>query len=179
MAALTLTATRWHATMGDHFELGIRTMFKRFSVASFFSALLFVGLAVPLSAEEPPSMMGVWRAVQPSQTGKGFTTIEVEFRFTEQKGPLFRGTYVWRLPKSIDVQMNDGTKTGWSGEERVLGVIGYDNRSVTLVDDGDTGQFQGRLVNDNVMELVYFEPGQHAAISRGVVVRQETLPEPQ
>jgi hypothetical protein len=153
-------------------------MSKRFTVGFFFAALLIISLAVPLSAEEPPSMIGVWRAVQPTGTGKGFTTIEIEFRFTEQKGPLFQGTYVWQLPESIDVQLNDGTKTGWSGEERVVGVIGWDNRSVTLVDDGDTGQFQGRLVNDNVMEYVYFEPGLHAAVSRGKLVRQETLSEP-
>jgi hypothetical protein len=153
-------------------------MSGRFAAASVFAALLIIGPAVPLSAEESPSMIGVWRTVHPAQANKGFTTIEHEFRFTEQKGPLFKGTYVWRLPKSIDVQMNDGAKTGWSGEERVMGVIGWDNRSVTLVDDGDAGQYLGRLVNDSVMELIYFEPGPHAAISRGQWVRQKTLPEP-
>lgn len=152
-------------------------MTKRFTVVLASFLYLFFGFPATSFAQDAPSLVGTWSSTHPAQSTAGFTVIEVEFEFEEQQGALFNGKYRWRLPPAQGVTMNDGAETGFMGEEDLIGVIDWDNRSVVIVDAADTGHFQGRLINNNTLEMIYFEAGENAAVARGVWVRQASLPE--
>ena len=148
-------------------------MYKRISASFAFATLLVGGLMVAPIAEEVPDVTGVWRGITTAQSATGFSKVEAEFRFVEQEGALFRGIYHYRLPESGDVRMHDGENVVWEGEEKVMGVIDWDNRTIRLSDHGDDGHYEGRLINSDTMELIYFESGEFAVVGRGVYLRHE------
>ncbi len=61
---------------------------------------------------------------------------------------------------------------GKQGEEKYLGVIGWDNRSIYIADVDDKGYRYGQLTDANTMKLVYVESGEHATVARAIFVRK-------
>jgi hypothetical protein len=53
-----------------------------------------------------------------------------------------------------------------------LGVIDWDNVSVSWVDHEDETVYRARLVNENTMEVIVLEAGPHAVATRQIMIRQ-------
>ena len=133
---------------------------------------LSLSLVRPAAAEELPSLLGTWYAKYQVQTRQGSSPGETELEITEQNGPLFRGTYKWKYDPSTPVVSDHAGGVGKQGEEKYLGVIGWDNRSIYIADVGDKGYRYGQLTDANTMKLVYVESGEHATVDRAIFVRK-------
>ncbi len=133
---------------------------------------LSLSLVRPAAAEELPSLLGTWYAKYQVQTRQGSSPGETELEITEQNGPLFRGTYKWKYDPNTPVVSDHAGGVGKQGEEKCLGVIGWDNRSIYIADVGDKGYRYGQLTDANTMKLVYVESGEHATVDRAIFVRK-------
>ena len=145
---------------------------RRAIVALAILPAFSLSLVRPAAAEELPSLLGTWYAKYQVQTRQGSSPGETELEITEQNGPLFRCTYKWKYDPNTPVVSHDGSGVGKQGEEKCLGVIGWDNRSIHIVDDGDKGHRYGQLTDANTMKVVYVESGEHATVDRAIFVRK-------
>jgi len=145
---------------------------RRAIVALAILPALCLSLVRPAAAEELPSLLGTWYAKYQVQTRQGSSPGESELEITEQNGPLFRGTYTWEYDPTTPVVSDTVSGVGKQGEENFLGVIGWDNRSISIADVGDKGHLTGQLTDANTMKVVYVESGEHATVARSIFVRK-------
>lgn len=141
-------------------------MFGRRFAFFAIAASLFVGYTAPALSQTAPSLIGTWKSIHYTQSSRGITTIDVELVIDEQVGGLFNGRVTWQL-----------LKIGERGVEDILGVIGWDNKTITIVNVNDTGYTHGYLVNNVTIEHIYFESGNNAVVSRGVWRKQPDISE--
>ncbi len=139
-------------------------------VAVFFSPFL------SQANDAAPNMIGTWKTVEGAvgHWEGGLKKFDVErgtLVVTEQANGLFRGTMTYasdtRKPK---FEGKDGH--GHVLTEDILGLIEWDNRTVIWVDHFDETVHKGRLVDANRMEVIGYEPGDHAVVTRSIMVRQ-------
>ncbi len=96
----------------------------------------FVGQFAAL-AQDVPSLLGTWKSASHLvQTFKGFGHVESVIEVTEQRGAVFSGTVGWQI---AGTHGHDGARQTPSAKEKLIGVVGWDNQSVTLVEHGDQG----------------------------------------
>lgn len=122
-----------------------------------------------------PELVGQWvvvkkdavywhRDIQSQENGPSHLRIE------EQTGPVLEGVFYWQVSPGSGRDHN-GIAQVSQAKEPVIGMIGWDGTSLTLVEHPDTGTMQGRMINSNTMELTHFEAGPHAAVSRYLLIR--------
>lgn len=145
---------------------------RRSIVALVILPALCLSLVRPAAAEELPSLLGTWYAKYQVQTRHGSSPGETELEITEQNGPLFRGTYKWKYDPNTPVVSDHASGVGKQGEEKFLGVIGWENRSIYIADVGDRGHSTGQLTDANTMKIVYVESGDNATVARIIFVRR-------
>jgi hypothetical protein len=87
-------------------------------------------------------------------------------RVTEQDGAYFRGIHFWEHAEKKEAIAHVGTKPAVKATEPIMGVIGFDGKTLYIVEQGDAGVFHGRLTGTNTIEVVYLESGHAAAIAR-------------
>jgi hypothetical protein len=140
----------------------------------FWAIMLVLSQAIAWSAaaEEMPKLIGTWKTQHTVQSRQGQSSAEAELVITEQTGPLFRATNKWKYRGDTPVVGDDGAGVGKQGEEAVLGVIGWDGKSINMADAGDKGFWFGELADANTMRLVYVESQDHATVFRAIFVRQ-------
>ncbi len=51
-------------------------------------------------------------------------------------------------------------------EEPFIGVVGFENKSITIVEHDDMGTITGQLIDRDTMQLIYGEPGSNAMVFR-------------
>jgi len=137
--------------------------------------LLFLpGLAHAQS--NTPSLVGTWVSViREVAHWSGTLTSESDTVATlvveGQLGGVFRGTMTLQIDKSEPkYEGKEGLSRSLS--ETVLGVIDWDNVSVSWVDHEDETVYRARLVNENTMEVIVLEAGPHAVATRQIMIRQ-------
>ncbi|WP_421724365.1 hypothetical protein [Bauldia sp.] len=98
-------------------------------------------------------------------------TIEsIVLEISDHDGTTFAGTYSWRL-SADNLDVDDGREVTMEAEEVVLGVRDFDGTYV-MVDHPDTSVIRIRIVDENTLELMAYESGPHAAVSRMRFERQ-------
>ncbi len=123
-------------------------MLTRFALLS--AALL--ALAIPVHAEEAPSLVGTWKGIAASAVMVGGTPyrkgkpndkvtfadepVEFIFEITEQKGPRFAGVL-----------------KGLNRTETLIGYIHADGKSGQMLDDD--GEYSFTLSDQSTMEVCY------------------------
>jgi len=145
----------------------------------FFISLVIVlalGQAIVRSAvaEEMSSLLGTWTTEYTVQSRQGESAAEAKITITEQKGPLFRGTYEWEYDSKSEVIGDHSSGVGKKGKEPFLGVIGWDNKSINIADIGDKGFWFGELTGADTMRVVYVESQDHATVLRAQFVRERS-----
>ncbi len=119
---------------------------------------LLLALCIPTVAQtekmtETPDMVGNWTGVldtmtwekntawMPNETISYWPKSEEMLMITEQKGNMFSGKIVPKLsPRSAEI---------------ILGVIGFDNSTIDIVDEDSF--YWGRMISPTKMELFYQE----------------------
>lgn len=121
-----------------------------------------------------PDLVGTWNVVR---SGGAFGTEFVgtlphaQMIVDEQQGAVFVGVLEYELDDG-QPDFHDGNQPVRMAKEPFTGVIGWDNRSLTIVERGDTSVWSGELLNGETMAVIYAEPGEHAFIARQILVRQ-------
>jgi hypothetical protein len=118
-------------------------------------AVLLLALCLPAMAEELPDLKGNWTGVmdfvgydkntawQPNETVSYWPGEGWNLTITEQNGRSFSGMMI---PKGSP-----------RSEEIILGVLGQDNESITIVDEN--GMLWGSVNSPTEIELYYQEVG--------------------
>ena len=145
-------------------------------------ATVMMGFATPVAFADDgkppqhyPELAGQWvvikkdavywhRDIQTQENGPSRLRIE------EQTGPVLEGVFFWRVSPGSG-RDHDGRSEVSESKEPVIGMIGWDRASITFVEHPDTGTMQGRLINSDTMELMHYEAGPYATISRYLLVR--------
>ena len=122
----------------------------------------------------PPDLTGTWEIVRSEGafvTEFVGTLPRAQIIIEEQRGAVFIGVIEYELADE-QPDFHDGNAPVRMAKEPFTGLIGWDNRSLTMVERGDTSVWNGSLLNAETMAVVYFEPGEHAFIARQILVRK-------
>jgi hypothetical protein len=139
------------------------------------SALCILIVPTGLKAEssgESPNLIGKWVGEYKAYFYAGSRITQVELRINQQDGPYFKGVNAW---KHVDHGKPLTAKKGkplTEDAEPVVGIIGFDGKSITIVEQDDLGTLHAELVGKDTMRLIYGEPGSHAAVFRVVLKRK-------
>lgn len=89
----------------------------------------------------------------------------------EQLGGVFKGTIVYETnPEEPEFQGRAGL--GHVLPEPIFGVVDWDDETVFWVDYEDQTIHRGRLKDENTMEVIAIEPGDHTVANRTILVRE-------
>lgn len=136
-----------------------------------------------LAQSTVPDMVGHWDAIE--QNGAGHDgnmwnekagpdqTASIVLEIAEQTGYAFIGTLRWSFPDVTDPASHDGTQHTNQANEAMLGVFSGDGASFAIAEHPDTGVRFGRMLDDNRLEIVTVESGEHAFATRTVYVRRQ------
>jgi hypothetical protein len=128
----------------------------------------------PAPVGAAPDLIGTWRVVH-SQGAFGTELVgslpHAEIVIDRQEDAVFFGALEYQLGDE-QPDFHDGSQAVRMAKEPFTGVIGWDNRSLTMVERADTSVWRGELLNAETMAMVFFEAGEHAFIARQILVRQ-------
>lgn len=135
-----------------------------------------------LAQSTVPDIVGHWDAIEdngadhdgdlwnekasPDQTGS------IIIEIAKQSGHAFNGTFRWSFPGVTDPATHDGTQHTNQANEAIFGVFTGDGASFVIVEHPDTGMMFGRILDDNRLEVVMVESGEHAFASRTIFERR-------
>ncbi len=147
--------------------------------------VLLAGLAVPTakyaSAQSQPdpgvvNLVGTWDiAIDELEFYDGSrgedVNLDATITITEQSGSILRGQVSFTIDPGV---AHDGEQNVTEREVGLMGVISWSGDEVTLISHGESDHWvlSGRVINPNVMELIGYETGEHAWISKKIAVRQ-------
>jgi hypothetical protein len=97
--------------------------------------------------------------------------LKVVMKITEQNGAHFKGVRLWEHDPKHEPTFDAGGKKTHKAEEPILGIIGFDGKTIYAVEHGDWGVFHWRLVDPDTIESIYVESGPNAAIGRAIFKR--------
>lgn len=147
-------------------------------VLAGFAVMALMASHVAFAQSTIPNIVGLWDSVEDSGAIYGGrmwdeATGDVEIEITEQTGHAFIGTLRWSFPQADDPRTHDGTEISNQSSEDLLGVFTGDGASFVIVEHPDAGIMFGRVLDNNRLEIVYAESGEHAAVNRAVYQRQQ------
>lgn len=156
----------------------MRNSAYRFMLCAIFAIASAIASLMPAAAfadpaQTPPDLKGVWKGTAdvyyPTETKK----LTTELRVTEQDGWYFKGDRHWKLldasGKPIGYVMDKAVN---EADEPFLGVIGFDGKTLSLVESGDWGRMKAVITDGGTMELIYTEAGEHPLVFRTVLTKQ-------
>lgn len=142
-------------------------------IAALFILADLSFLSAAGNAETPPDLRGAWKGTGEVYYPDAVKKIDTELNITEQDGWYFKGTRGWKLvdppEKPLGYIMNTPVN---EADEPFLGVVGFDGKSLTLVENGDLGTMKAVLAGEDKMEFLYYEPGEHPLVFRLVLTRE-------
>lgn len=138
----------------------------------FAAALFFAVLSNPASAQDVPDLVGTWVKTaghiiywngKINQFPEQYKTALIVIQ--EQTGPVFKATQISVADEDGHIGRHGADVLSKKGHP-LLGSVGWDGRSITLVDIGDTTVQQCYLVDEGRMECTLSEAGEHALAGR-------------
>lgn len=152
-------------------------MRKGVSLISAIVVMVFLhGTACADDTAGPPDLTGTWVAVDGAihhwhgkavEVAKGGHQMRIEI--DEQNGALLSATMIYANPP--DVNAHDGSTLTTEAQEKLVGVIGWNGKTVTFVDTPDTGYQHITLVDNDTMEMIFVESGEFALAGRVILKR--------
>ncbi len=134
-------------------------------------------LSDPAAAQDQgTNLVGTWAMTEINGrgwNGERHTTDTIDslmLEISEHDGAIFAGTYSWQLATDA-LAMDAGQGITTEAEEVVLGVLDFDGTYI-MVDHPDTSVIRIRIVDDDTLEMVGYEAGPHAVVSRMTFERQ-------
>lgn len=122
-----------------------------------------------------PNLKGAWVGEYEAYFHAGMTKARVEIEITEQTGAGFRGFNSWQhhRDKQPPLAVQKG-KPATSDKEPIMGVVGFDGKTLYIVEQGDDGRLDAALVGPDTMRVIYTESGDNALVYRTELTRQAT-----
>lgn len=105
-----------------------------------------------------PQLKGTWEGEHRAHFRGATSASHMRITITEQDGEIFSGVYEW-------------TGHGRQGQEKIIGVIGFDGRTISIVEEPDLGRIDAELVGPDKMRAVYVEVGEGAGVFRVELTR--------
>jgi len=147
------------------------------AIAAIAVTASVVFLSGPAAAQDQGgNLVGTWAMTEINGrgwNGERHTTDTIDsivLEISEHDGAVFAGTYSWRLATEA-LAMDAGQGVTTEAEEVVLGVLDFDGTYI-MVDHPDNSVIRIRMVDDNTLEMVGYETGPHAVVSRMTFERQ-------
>ncbi|WP_421726799.1 hypothetical protein [Bauldia sp.] len=138
---------------------------------------VLTGPAAAIEAQADVNLVGTWVATAyAGQTSRG-TSIALgegnwaEIEITSHDGPVFTGVMRWGLA-SDEHGLHDGEAETTEAEENIIGVLNLDDTTYSVVEYPDSTVRQFLLTNENTLEVVSYEAGPNAVVSRATYNRQ-------
>jgi hypothetical protein len=120
------------------------------------STMVLLALCLPALAEDMPNMVGNWTGFYEGPAYRNITSQEPagDFAFFEM------GNYTWTF--IIEEQNGAGfvgkkTSSTSPQPQRVVGIVGFDNKTVSMVDE--EAYFWGQMISPTRLELIHMETG--------------------
>ena len=136
------------------------------------AAIAALTFASGAQAQSLPDMTGHWDCPRDEGLIRGEPIAwSLSFDIDWQEGRFFTGTYFWSVPEEMGVQEQSGGAATLSGEVRFQGVIEWDNERFIMVDLEDTGTVAGSFANDDTLQLIGYEAGEHALVAAALCIR--------
>lgn len=140
---------------------------------------VILGLNWPIAAlsqQVAEDLVGTWAMTEVTgRTWEGAplskdTIASIELEITDYDGVTFGGIYRWQL-SSDSLNVDDGRGIATSAEEIVIGVKDFDGTFI-MVDTLDDSVFRLWFTDETTFEVMAYEAGPHAVVSRMVFERQ-------
>jgi hypothetical protein len=134
------------------------------------SAIVLLALCIPALAVDMPNMVGNWTGSYEGAAFANITSSNPNGNFT-----LFNTaetTWTFAIEKQNGASFV-GKKTSTTSPlpQKLVGVIGFDNKTVSMVDE--TGYFWGEIISPNEMQLYHQETGKDImAAIRSVLIKE-------
>jgi len=123
---------------------------------------VFAGLAIP-------DLKGTWTLKNKAVGHDKLAELQPQ-RHTELKNRLAEVTFTLKIDRQDGFRFS-GTKASDRRTEKVSGVIGFDNKTVYMVDDD--GIYLCKLVSPDKMEQIYLHVTKHRSLAaRGMLIRK-------
>lgn len=119
-----------------------------------------------------PNLVGTWTGEKTIYFLKGSRHSVDILNITEQEGAHFRGTRTWEHRSDDEPLGHAGDDHTHQASEPILGIVGFDNKTIHIVEHDDLGQLHARLADPDTMEVIYVEPGENAAVFRVIMKRK-------
>ena len=136
------------------------------------SGLAAIGVASISSAasaqSDVPDLVGKWEcdeAIILFREGE-WSRVKRSVEVTEQRDAVFQALHNWALDPDQGVMGHTFGESMISGTIPWVGVIDFDNETIHGGAFGDGHQFQGRLLDQNTMQLALTEAGDNPWASR-------------
>jgi hypothetical protein len=121
-----------------------------------------------------PNLLGKWTVESKDIFVEGVKHFKGVLEITSQEGPLFSGTWSWKISDGSPVATSGGSENArvTQAEERIVGVVGFDGKTVHIAEKDDWGKHTGRLVGTDTMHVIYVESGPGASAGRRILKRE-------
>ena len=121
-----------------------------------------------------PNLLGKWTAESKDMFVEGVRHFKGVLEITSQDGPLFSGTWSWKISDGSPVATSgaSGIARVTKAEERIVGVVGFDGKTIHIAEKDDWGKHVGRLVGTDTMHVIYVESGPGASAGRRILKRE-------
>ncbi len=129
-----------------------------------------MAIAVTVFAgSEIPDLKGTWILKNKAVGHDKLTELQPE-RHTDLKDGLAEVAFTLKIDRQDGFRFS-GTKVSDTRTEKVSGVIGFDNKTVYMVDDD--GILLCKLVSPDKMEQIYLHLTKHRSLAaRGMLIRK-------
>ena len=121
-----------------------------------------------------PNLLGKWTVESKDMFVDGVRHFKGVLEITRQEGHLFSGTWSWEIfggsPVATSGTSNIARVT--KATERIVGVVGFDGKTVHIAEKDDWGKHLGRLVGTDTMHVIYTESGPGASAGRRILKRE-------
>jgi hypothetical protein len=107
-----------------------------------------------------PQLKGTWEGEYRAHFEQRTRNSRMRLIIAEQDGEFFRGLYEWE-------DFNEQP----TGQERIIGIIGFNGRVIHIAEETDTGRFDAEMIGPDRMRAVYVESGANAGVFRVELAR--------
>ena len=131
-------------------------------------------LASPAEAiSGKPDLTGKWTCTDSPILIRGeWSTLQYTFEIKEQREELLKGTFSWVMPEEKGVQGERTTgERAFDGEWTALGIVGWDGKTVDIVQYKGLQRHAGTLEDANTIRFIHSKVGNDAWVSRSTCKR--------
>ncbi|MEE4378354.1 MAG: hypothetical protein V2J55_12720 [Candidatus Competibacteraceae bacterium] len=140
-------------------------------VLTLTAALLITAIitVTAFAESEIPDLKGEWVMTHEAVIQSNHAEMPPERHVDENEG-FISVDFVITIDKQEGIKFS-GIKSSKQREETISGIIGFDNRSVYMVDDD--GIMHCRIVGPDKMEQIYLHVAEHrSVVGRGIMTRK-------